>query len=440
MTLHCALRAAAIATVLASSGCAAGRLQLRSTPHQKYAAMLASAGLADTALGQQWKEAGESALRSAVTVPTPFREAGYFPPQRPTAAGYRLELVRGRRLAVDITFQTVGTSRLFVDLFRVEPPDGYRLVASLAPSDTALIYDVERSATFVLRVQSELLQGGRYTLTERTLASLSFPVPQVTSRAVQSLFGASRDAGAREHEGVDIFAPRGTEVVAVANGLARTDTNTLGGNVVWLTTGFGSRRYYYAHLDRWAIAGTSRVQAGDVLGYVGNTGNARSTSPHLHFGIYDGGALDPLPFLRPDDPVPAGSDDERLLGERVRVVAARTAVLEAPVASAPRRRLIERESIGYVLGSAGSWRRLRLPDGTSGFVTAADLERADGTLRRSTPRVPMPLYELPDATTPVVETVPAGEAMEVLGRFGDYQLMRTAEGLEGWSRTSADRL
>ena len=44
--------------------------------------------------------------------------------------------------------------------------------------------------------------------------------------------------------------------------------------------------YYYAHLDRWAFEGTTRVREGDLLGYVGNTGNARTTAPHLHFGVY----------------------------------------------------------------------------------------------------------------------------------------------------------
>ena len=101
------------------------------------------------------------------------------------------------------------------------------------------------------------------------------------------------------------FAARETPALAVVDGTAQTGTNTLGGNVVWLRGGVFGESFYYAHLDRFAFEGTANVKAGDVIGYVGNTGNARTTSPHLHFGIYDRGAIDPLPFIRADDPAPA---------------------------------------------------------------------------------------------------------------------------------------
>lgn len=424
----------AVFAAMAMGGCASGRLQLRSTPHQKYAAALDRAGLGNTAIARQWQAAGQSALTAALLVPTPFRESGYFPPDAPTATAYRLELTRGRRLTVEVTFETIGSSRLFVDLFEVTAAAGFRPVASLEADESALLYDIERTATFVLRVQPELLQSGRYTLTERTLASLPFPVPGLTARGVQSLFGSPRDDGAREHEGVDIFAPRGTAVVAVSGGVARTDTNALGGNVVWLGGGFGGRRYYYAHLDRWAIDGMARVEAGDVLGYVGNTGNARTTSPHLHFGIYDGGALDPWPFLRPDDPLPAATDDDTILGEQVRITVARAPLREAPIATGAERRLLERESLGLVLGVSGIWRRLVLPDGTSGFVASTALARSTGPLRRTVLRSGTALHEWPDLGTPVVASVNAGDRVEVMGRSGEYMLLRDSSGSKGWTR------
>ena len=75
--------------------------------------------------------------------------------------------------------------------------------------------------------------------------------------------------------------------------------NGLGGNVVWVWSPFRGVRTYYAHLDRHAVSPGERVHAGDVLGYVGNTGNARGGPPHLHFGVYamGAGSVDPLPYV-----------------------------------------------------------------------------------------------------------------------------------------------
>lgn len=125
---------------------------------------------------------------------------------------------------------------------------------------------------------------------------------------MRSVFGDPRDAGARSHEGVDIFAPRGSAVVAVADGwVTSTRTNRLGGNVVWQWDPFRGQAIYYAHLDSQAVAAGDRVRAGDAIGRVGNTGNARSTPPHLHLGLYRPieGAIDPLPFIC-DAPCSAG--------------------------------------------------------------------------------------------------------------------------------------
>lgn len=130
-----------------------------------------------------------------------------------------------------------------------------------------------------------------------------FPVADPNTRVPNS-FGEPR--GARPHDGNDLFAPEGTPLIAVDSGEARSGFDQLGGNVVNVRSSDGFR-YYYAHLQAFSDeAGTMlssppgprQVRAGDVVGFLGRTGNAAATDPHLHFGIYQGGvARDPYPEL-----------------------------------------------------------------------------------------------------------------------------------------------
>lgn len=129
--------------------------------------------------------------------------------------------------------------------------------------------------------------------------AVAMPVAGVGARAVADTFGAPRGAD-RSHEGVDIFARRGTDVVSATRGVVSSvREGGLGGRQVWVL-GPAGQRHYYAHLDDWApgLAEGDVVDVGTVLGSVGDTGNARGTPPHLHYGIYgSGGAIDPLPLL-----------------------------------------------------------------------------------------------------------------------------------------------
>ena len=132
-----------------------------------------------------------------------------------------------------------------------------------------------------------------------TPTALPVPVEGVRTRALRDTWGGARSEG-RKHEGIDIFAKRGTPVLSSTEGIvAQVGTNRLGGLVVWVT-GPGGQRHYYAHLDRYSdVEAGMRIEAGRVLGYVGNTGNAKGTPPHLHYGIYEtGGAINPYPLLR----------------------------------------------------------------------------------------------------------------------------------------------
>ncbi len=141
------------------------------------------------------------------------------------------------------------------------------------------------------------LQG--MTLPDR----MPVPVHQVKARQLKDTWGASRNGG-RLHEGIDIMAPRGTKVYSTTEGLvADLRNNNLGGIVVWVLGPAGSW-HYYAHLDehKRGLQVGDYVKKGDLLGYVGNSGNARHTAAHLHYSIYlDGkgrGATNPYPYLR----------------------------------------------------------------------------------------------------------------------------------------------
>jgi len=130
--------------------------------------------------------------------------------------------------------------------------------------------------------------------------TLPMPVDGVRAARVADTFGAPRGRD-RQHEGVDIFAPRGTPVRSATEGLVVGVREAgLGGKQVWVM-GPGRQRHYYAHLDGFAefLEVGDLVRPGDALGVVGDTGNARGTPPHLHYGVYAiDGAFDPLPLLR----------------------------------------------------------------------------------------------------------------------------------------------
>ncbi len=275
-----------------------------SSPREQYAERLRSVGLETTALGSEWLRAGDAALLLARSVTLPSREVSYFAPGEAAAVGYRTRVRRGQRLVVQTEARVGVPLLLFVDVFRATGDSASPLerVAS-ADSGVAAIETVARDdGEYIVRVQPELLRGGQFTVTLRAAASLAFPVEGRDSRAVRSFWGASRDAGSRRHEGVDIFAPRGTPVVAATDGtVARVHATAIGGNVVWLRDERAPQSLYYAHLDRQLVSEGARVRVGDTLGLVGNTGNAQTTTPHLHFGVYRrGGAVDPFPYV--DEP------------------------------------------------------------------------------------------------------------------------------------------
>lgn len=129
--------------------------------------------------------------------------------------------------------------------------------------------------------------------------ALTVPVEGVAARDIAPTFGAPR-SGDTIHDGIDIFAARGTPVVSATRGVILSVSETrIGGKQIWVI-GPARERHYYAHLDGWAEGLEARdvLMPGQLLGQVGDSGNAKGTPTHLHYAIYgEGGALDPLPRL-----------------------------------------------------------------------------------------------------------------------------------------------
>jgi peptidoglycan LD-endopeptidase LytH len=128
---------------------------------------------------------------------------------------------------------------------------------------------------------------------------LPMPVQSVLVKDVDDSWGGIREGG-RLHEGVDIFAKRGTLVFSATRGyVLRVGVGERGGNYIFII-GPGEIRYYYAHLDS-VVEGLDRgdeVTIDTVIGFVGNTGNAAETSPHLHLGVYGkSGPENPHPLI-----------------------------------------------------------------------------------------------------------------------------------------------
>ena len=143
-----------------------------------------------------------------------------------------------------------------------------------------------------------------------TPPALLMPVQGVAPDAVQDTYTDQRGGGARVHEALDIMAPRGTPVLAADGGrIAKLFLSKPGGTTIYQFDPQGRFAYYYAHLDGYAegLAEGQTVQRGQLLGYVGSTGNASPDAPHLHFGIFrldaeqrwwTGTPVNPYPYLQ----------------------------------------------------------------------------------------------------------------------------------------------
>jgi murein DD-endopeptidase MepM/ murein hydrolase activator NlpD len=173
------------------------------------------------------------------------------------------------------------------------------ILLGIDPASHARWADCKDAINFVVGVIVLPFQLARLA-PQRPDAVLLMPVAGAKVSRVADTWGTPRSGG-RTHQGQDIFARKGTAVFSASGGyVVRLGRNPLGGNSV-LIAGAGGRRYYYAHLERFAPAMRvgKRVDPDTVIGFVGNSGNAAHAPPHLHFAVYTrAGAVNPLPLLQ----------------------------------------------------------------------------------------------------------------------------------------------
>jgi murein DD-endopeptidase MepM/ murein hydrolase activator NlpD len=437
------LRYGALLLLLGALGCdnlrkVAEELLDHRPPRQRYVDALKNAGLGDAALAVDWVTAGERALRDAPLVTSPHEEQGYLEPAEPSAIAFRVRVRRGQEVSLQLELPGDTVTTLFLDAWTLdaESADAFDLVESADSGRRLLRLTPRREGEIIFRAQPELLRGGRFKATLRLAPTLAFPVRPGTERDIGSRFGAPRDAGARSHHGIDIFAKRGTPVVAAASGVVnRVNETEIGGKVVWLRDTFGNS-LYYAHLDSQAVSSGMQVNVGDTLGFVGNTGNARTTPPHLHFGVYrrGEGPVDPYWFVhRPRGDVPRLLADTSRLGKWIRPASDRALLLAGPSIRSDTISPLRRHTAMRVLSAYGDFYRVRLPDGASGFVAARLTESAERAIA-SVPAGQTILARPAMAHGPqdVVAVITEDERAAVVGRFGEFALVRTSRGLAGW--------
>lgn len=315
-----------------------------------------------------WESAYLDARLDSTTIQIPARERI----QTDTAAlrsaqSWRIDVPTGRRVELEIINR--DSVPLFAELFvgeesrpeqNVEVMDTMRFEFEDARAQTAVIQ---------LVVQSRLGATNDYEIALHDRAVLRFPVAEKTERAIKSFWGDPRDGGRRKHKGNDIFAPKGTPLLAVTEGrISRVRNGGLGGKSVFLRDGEGRPlSYYYAHLDSQYVRRGQYVERGDTIGTVGNTGNARTTPPHLHFGIYGRGAIDPNAFLRDPQRAP-----ERAIALRTEpwIISAREPyyLRYQPTRKNSIIRQLEAGEVVHPLGRTGRFTRVRTARGETGYV------------------------------------------------------------------------
>jgi murein DD-endopeptidase MepM/ murein hydrolase activator NlpD len=429
------LRLAAVTGLLALAGCSTFNGIRNSfkqeSPYEKYVRTLQETSMGTRPMVVQWVAAGAPELHDSVTITLPFTETGYFPSSEPQARTYRFDVKDGQVLTLQGMVKTSERAAVFADLFIRNDKGVWEDIAH-ADSTLTLTHEFDKNYSCLLRLQPELLVDVYYAITIGLTPVLINPVQGATNKSIGSFFGDARDGGGRKHEGVDIFAAKGTPVIAPTGGVvSRVGNTNLGGKVVWMYDNKRAHSYYFAHLDSQLVAPGTRVRQGDVLGLVGNTGNARTTPSHLHFGIYQTQSKDPVNYIRTmEKMVERFAPDTTLQTIVFKAEGKNTVIRSSPNDKASQIDKLDKDAYVKVIAQSQDWYRITQPNGREGFVRKKSLAIPDEKKRLSLSG-PATLLSAPALTAIPMAQLDQGQVV-VLAAFKDFLFVKTAPGVVGW--------
>ncbi|MEM6321306.1 MAG: M23 family metallopeptidase [Bacteroidota bacterium] len=331
----------------------------------------------------EWDSIANLAFTQNVEIPTPYRQTGYFLKGRAEVLAYEIPLKEGEQ--IDIYLSNDSTDiQVFMDFFQKKKGDWYPIMKSKT-GQRHFHFEVPNTETYLLRIQPEFHKAASYELKILKNPVYAFPVAGKGNEDVWSFFGDPRGGGKRKHKGIDIFAKRGTPLLAATDGrVVNVSDRGLGGKQVWIRDSKTDYALYYAHLHKQLVREGQKVVVGDTIGTVGNTGNARTTAPHLHFGIYRSrrrGAVNPLPFVKTYKN--RFLNNVALIKEDVLnkgVTLANTNLRSKP---STRKSLLKKLESGLpieLLGASGRWYHVKTMDGEVGFIHYQSVQQLKATI------------------------------------------------------------
>ena len=393
-------------------------------------------GIGDTQLYKNWVDADLRAQSNPVPIKAPFQETFYFDDLETDAYGYEFSIDQGQRTTISITQLRGDLGILFMDLFQIvtDTLQPLRHIASSDTSSNLIIIEHQHAGSVMLRVQPELLRTGVYNLKIQVEPSLAFPVSGGEERDIGSLFGVPRDAGKRVHEGIDIFAKRHTPIVSVSDckiTFAGEKEGSLGGTVIWARDTLRDLTVYYAHLQEVYVEEGDYVQRGDTIGSNGNSGNASTTYPHLHFGIYENGAIDPFPYVVEKRSTPSSIlADSKWLNQAVRID--NPDGINRNLYSRRLNQFMSHNEYAKVIGITSTYYKVKKVTGQVSYVFYDHIDPLDRPIQRITLKDEINLYDKPDTDIARSDIIPEGSTLKILARAGAVSFCELQNGAQGW--------